>query len=133
MFGAVKRRWRNWRGKDADDGTEPCTTEQVLRCEARDIRGATIDESGSALYRKLNGLGLSALCLSGGGIRSAAFALGVLQGLASCRLQSTNENGPTDTPDDDNPLLRLHRRLVVGVTKSADGSGGFRLSQHPFV
>ncbi|WP_084788872.1 patatin-like phospholipase family protein [Bradyrhizobium sp. Cp5.3] len=34
-------------------------------------------------------LNLSALCLSGGGIRSAAFALGVVQGLAARRILST--------------------------------------------
>ena len=34
------------------------------------------------LVRNLPGGGQAALCLSGGGIRSAAFALGILQGLA---------------------------------------------------
>src|SRR5262245_22645635 len=36
------------------------------------------------LYEAIHGLGVprAALCLSGGGIRSATFALGVLQGLA---------------------------------------------------
>ena len=35
------------------------------------------------LYRKLNHLDRAALCLSGGGIRSAAFSLGVIQALAT--------------------------------------------------
>src|SRR5262249_54915915 len=34
-------------------------------------------------YHKLNELDSAALCLSGGGIRSAAFSLGVIQALAS--------------------------------------------------
>ena len=37
----------------------------------------------SEFYRELNGLNSAALCLSGGGIRSAAFALGVIQALAT--------------------------------------------------
>ena len=36
-----------------------------------------------ALHRRIHERGPSALCLSGGGIRSATFALGVLQGLAN--------------------------------------------------
>jgi hypothetical protein len=37
----------------------------------------------SEYYKEAHKLGLSAICLSGGGIRSAAFAFGVLQGLAT--------------------------------------------------
>src|SRR6266446_774908 len=49
--------------------------------------GAQAGEPGDALeklYHRIHGLGLprTALCLSGGGIRSASFALGVLQALA---------------------------------------------------
>jgi hypothetical protein len=36
----------------------------------------------AAIYREIHGKHQSALCLSGGGIRSATFALGVVQGLA---------------------------------------------------
>ena len=62
----------------------PLTTEEVLREEAEavhqaDLAGVQKDE----LYRALNGLNSAALCLSGGGIRSAAFALGVIQALAA--------------------------------------------------
>jgi hypothetical protein len=39
-----------------------------------------------AVYRAAYDLDLSALCLSGGGIRSASFALGVIQGLAEAKL-----------------------------------------------
>ena len=38
------------------------------------------------VYQAAHQLNLSALCLSGGGIRSAAFSLGVIQGLADARL-----------------------------------------------
>jgi hypothetical protein len=62
-------------------------TENVLREEASAIFGVLPDtlsqKHGSALYRELNKLNSAALCLSGGGIRSAAFCLGVIQALAS--------------------------------------------------
>jgi hypothetical protein len=62
-------------------------TEEVLQEEAAAIHGdkaAGIEKkSGPALYQALNDLNSAALCLSGGGIRSAAFALGVIQALAS--------------------------------------------------
>jgi hypothetical protein len=62
----------------------PLTTDQVLREEAAAIHGATFSgESGIELYRTLNKLNSAALCLSGGGIRSAAFALGITQALAA--------------------------------------------------
>ncbi len=38
------------------------------------------------IYKKIHAKKLAALCLSGGGIRSATFALGVVQGLARSRL-----------------------------------------------
>jgi Patatin-like phospholipase len=41
------------------------------------------EEQGTALYNKLNESTFTALCLSGGGIRSAAFSLGVIQALAA--------------------------------------------------
>ncbi len=40
------------------------------------------DERLRAVHARIHGRGPTALCLSGGGIRSATFALGVLQGLA---------------------------------------------------
>jgi hypothetical protein len=58
--------------------------EEVLRAEANAIHGAVPDvPDGKPLYRALNALNSAALCLSGGGIRSAAFALGVIQALAA--------------------------------------------------
>jgi hypothetical protein len=62
------------------------TTDALAR-ELAEIRGGfetAADET--ALRRRAAELNLSALCLSGGGIRSAAFSLGVLQALASARL-----------------------------------------------
>jgi hypothetical protein len=59
-----------WRGrKDAD----------VRNGKEEDLREV---ENLKAFYRALNKLNRAALCLSGGGIRSATFCLGVIQGLA---------------------------------------------------
>src|SRR5258708_2175247 len=63
----------------------------VLEDECRALYGAAPldaaaptdpDERLRALHRRIHERGPSALCLSGGGIRSATFALGILQGLA---------------------------------------------------
>jgi hypothetical protein len=60
------------------------TTEEVLQQEAKAIHGADLsDISGNELYRRLYELNSLALCLSGGGIRSASFALGIVQALAT--------------------------------------------------
>ncbi|HEX9366525.1 MAG TPA: hypothetical protein VF921_07855 [Vicinamibacterales bacterium] len=69
----------------------PVTWCHVLEDEYRALYGAAPldaaaptdpDERLRALHRRIHERGPSALCLSGGGIRSATFALGVLQGLA---------------------------------------------------
>jgi hypothetical protein len=58
------------------------TTREMLEQEAEAIHGLSF--SGvKDLYRSLNEADSAALCLSGGGIRSAAFALGVIQALAT--------------------------------------------------
>ena len=62
------------------------TTSEVLRDEACAIHGSDAvppGPEGKALYAALNRLQSTALCLSGGGIRSAAFSLGVIQALAT--------------------------------------------------
>ena len=46
---------------------------------------ATQDPSLDGYYRAAFGKNQAALCLSGGGIRSAAFSLGVIQGLARAK------------------------------------------------
>ncbi|MGE7368930.1 hypothetical protein ACQKKX_07640 [Neorhizobium sp. NPDC001467] len=60
-------------------------TAAILRDEAFQIEKVELSPRlrGVEFNRALNGLDRSALCLSGGGIRSATFALGVIQGLAS--------------------------------------------------
>src|SRR5690349_14102356 len=64
----------------------PSLLPQVLREEFQalrpgaDITGATESELYAQVHR--NAQPLSALCISGGGIRSATFALGAIQGLA---------------------------------------------------
>ena len=64
--------------------------EQVLREEFERLHNEPPAGGAGlpALYETIHGLGekRSALCLSGGGIRSAAFALGVMQGLASFKV-----------------------------------------------
>src|SRR5260221_14292797 len=69
----------------------PVTWCHVLEDEYRALDGvAPLDASApadsdarlQALHGRIHGRGPSAVCLSGGGIRSATFALGVLQGLA---------------------------------------------------
>ena len=75
----------------------PVTWCRVLEEEYRAIYGAeALDDTApaegpgwpgsdarlKAMHRRIHERGPSALCLSGGGIRSATFALGVLQGLA---------------------------------------------------
>lgn len=76
----------------------PIDTETLLRQEAFEIEGEIIphDVAGVALNRRLNQLHRSALCISGGGIRSATFALGVLQALATHPRRSANEAAKTE-------------------------------------
>jgi hypothetical protein len=76
-------------------------TEDVLRAEADAIhgRGPAAGDTGLAFYRALNALGSAALCLSGGGIRSAAFALGVIQAFATHPRPDPSGTAPTDRAD----------------------------------
>src|SRR5262245_43611398 len=78
--------------------SSPLTTHDVLRGEAETIHNADLSGVEKAdLYRALNRLDTSALCLSGGGIRSAAFALGVIQSLAAHPRQT--DGSPVDVAD----------------------------------
>lgn len=81
----ILERIRKWYWKSpAPETTQPLTTEDVLREEAEAIHQVDLSaRKGPDLYRALNQIGQAALCLSGGGIRSAAFALGVIQALAA--------------------------------------------------
>src|ERR1044072_619062 len=83
----------------------PLDTDAVLREEAKAIHGSEPEDKqgkkglqGVALYQALNGLNRSALCLSGGGIRSASFALGVIQALATHPRRAAT--GPATGPED---------------------------------
>jgi hypothetical protein len=77
-------------------------TETVLREEVKAIHGKDLkDQTGQALYQELNALNQAALCLSGGGIRSASFGLGVIQALAAQRCGG-NKGEPTNS---ENSLL----------------------------
>jgi hypothetical protein len=66
------------------------STAELLRAEAAQLRGAEIElpdtEEEAARLRRMQAWAaeqdLSALCLSGGGIRSASFAIGLMQALA---------------------------------------------------
>jgi hypothetical protein len=95
--------------------------EEVLAEEANAIAGAANvapDLTGAGLYQALNSLGLSALCLSGGGIRSATFSLGVVQALASYARQAEGK-----APQADQSLLSEFQYLS---TVSGGGYlGGF--------
>ena len=74
------------------DGTGPFDLLRVLRDEARAIHGTDIDPTldRSGVYGATAALGSAALCLSGGGIRSAAFCLGIIQQLGSTPLTGTD-------------------------------------------
>src|SRR4051812_47012533 len=73
-------------GAPQDIKAELFDSEATLRAEANQIHPhkPRIDDTvaGEDLYRALHGRNASALCLSGGGIRSASFALGVLEAFA---------------------------------------------------
>ena len=75
-----------------DDELKVASTADVLAAEYQLIWQEELTAGGSArereaAYRKaVLAKDQAALCLSGGGIRSAAFALGVLQGLSSKHL-----------------------------------------------
>ena len=65
-------------------------TEEILREEAAEVHSREAAKKADlsaktdrALNIALNGLNSAALCLSGGGIRSGAFSLGVIQALAA--------------------------------------------------
>jgi len=84
----------------------PLDSDAVLRAEANTVDGDKKQRAeekvedirpetrGAALYRALHERNFTALCLSGGGIRSASFALGVIEALAvHPRPQSDRDKG----------------------------------------
>jgi hypothetical protein len=79
----------------ANDSTEtkPLLLHEVLEEEFATLHGAPSSESQNTtndrlaeIYQRTHAQRQAALCLSGGGIRSASFGLGVLQGLAKYNL-----------------------------------------------
>lgn len=78
--------------------SNPLNTIEVLRAEAKEIHGADLSHiPDDKLALALNDLGSTALCLSGGGIRSAVFALGIIQALAQRpRKCKDNSQPPAD-------------------------------------
>jgi predicted acylesterase/phospholipase RssA len=69
----------------AGDGhSPPLTWAEVLAGEYAAVTGEPAPDASDLpkLHARFHQRGVSALCLSGGGVRSATFALGVLQGLA---------------------------------------------------
>jgi hypothetical protein len=63
-----------------------------------------VNNVSPAVFRWLNGMDRAALCLSGGGIRSASFALGVLQALAM-HPRSRDGDGPETALSPEKSLL----------------------------
>ena len=95
--------------REAEATHGPCTDAKLLRDIAAfpDIAarqaGTTVDDDPDfkndvppAMYRWLNELDRTALCLSGGGIRSASFALGLIQALASYPGRAKSAAAPFD-------------------------------------
>ncbi|SRR5229473_2636482 len=90
------------------------STDEVLCAEAAAIHGAPLKLGESFIYRTLNNLNSAAICLSGGGIRSAAFALGVIQALAihPRSLRSGSMREPVERAED-SLLAKFHYLSTV--------------------
>ena len=89
----------------------PLDTDTVLRKEAEAIHGKDLGaKSGGELNRSLSGLSSAALCLSGGGIRSASFALGVIQALAA---HPRTDKGANVQTADTSLLAKFHYLSTV--------------------
>ena len=69
--------------KQVIDDAHKAVADAAIKCQTADI----------PLKRLLHLCGSSAVCLSGGGMRSASFSLGILQGLARFSLAGSAENG----------------------------------------
>ena len=95
---------------------DPLTRESMLREEARVVLQLDgIDGDERAVLREINRAGATALCLSGGGIRSAAFALGIIQALAANPLRPATD-GRTRRPvehAEQSLLAQLHYLSTV--------------------
>ena len=97
------------------------TTHAVLGDEANAIHGSgkvPPGAQGTALYVALNALKSAALCLSGGGIRSAAFSFGVIQALA---MNPRQPGGERPIKPEDSLLSRFHYLSTVSGGGYAGG------------
>ena len=96
-----------------------------IRLNADDRSGLDIDretvEVRRKFYRSLNKLNRAALCLSGGGIRSATFCLGVIQALARYNVNS-NPPQPRRSPVPETPS-ELALRLINSETVFTSEAG----------
>jgi len=89
-------------------------TAEVLCAEAQAIHGHGPGPEDDALFVKLNELESAALCLSGGGIRSAAFALGVIQAFAAHpRSTAAGAVPPAETRAAESLLAQFHYLSTV--------------------
>ncbi|HEY6520299.1 MAG TPA: hypothetical protein VIZ19_13090 [Roseiarcus sp.] len=92
-------------GQDEGQKSERDRTDKNADVRDGDHDGATEADSRRRLkfYRSLNDMNRSALCLSGGGIRSATFCLGVIQALAAFDVKSGTvraDQGHSGAPED---------------------------------
>jgi len=103
--------------KPGEDNQHQIDTFNEIRRQRAKATGedAPLNEVSPYLYRWLNDRNRSALCLSGGGIRSACFALGVLQALA------THPRNPRDK----RTVTSADKSLLAGITylSTVSGSG----------
>jgi hypothetical protein len=68
---------------DVEPKQEWYSPDQILCEEAGEIHGQPFMAEGKELYKKLHAVHSTALCLSGGGVRSASFNVGVIEALAA--------------------------------------------------
>jgi Patatin-like phospholipase len=100
--GQTSERRRTYKDADVRDGDQDSATQADSRRRAK-------------FYRALNETNRSALCLSGGGIRSATFCLGVIQALAAFDVKSGTvraDHGHSGAPED-SLLGRFHYLSTV--------------------
>ena len=96
----------------------------------RRLHAAAIPRARSSTGRSMIARS-TALCLSGGGIRSASFALGVIEALAVHPRPASNQQAPSEDQIAAEPIQlsvhrlgrRLHRQLAIGVHRARRLSG----------
>jgi hypothetical protein len=109
-----------------------------LRLESLFQRSLTrlYDRRLEALYRNIHQRDQAALCLSGGGIRSATFALGVLQGLAHHNLLNnfhylSTVSGGGYIGSWLSSWISHHRNGIQGVSQELQQTGVSKLDPEP--